>query len=100
MVNDVKSDKLLAEIVGIKLKLISTTTREQGEHMGRLTDWLKDKRFKSYTGNTFNSSSDRVMICGSMDMLMSHKDICEWLGMREGSNSEPGSFVIGKAFVD
>jgi ferredoxin--NADP+ reductase len=40
------------------------------------------------------------MICGSMDMLKDHKAICEDLGFVEGSNSEPGQFVIEKAFVD
>jgi ferredoxin--NADP+ reductase len=40
------------------------------------------------------------MICGSMAMLQEHKAICEELGFVEGSNSEPGQFVIEKAFVD
>jgi len=45
-------------------------------------------------------ATDRVMICGSMAMLQDHKTICEDLGFTEGSNSEPGQFVIEKAFVD
>jgi ferredoxin--NADP+ reductase len=40
------------------------------------------------------------MICGSMAMLQEHKALCEGLGFVEGSNSEPGQFVIEKAFVD
>ena len=40
------------------------------------------------------------MICGSMAMLQEHKALCEAAGMVEGSNSEPGQFVIEKAFVD
>ena len=40
------------------------------------------------------------MICGSMAMLQEHKALCESAGMTEGSNSEPGRFVIEKAFVD
>ena len=68
--------------------------------MGRLTDWLNDNRFKKHTGSSLDASLDRVMICGSMEMLKSHKQICENVGMREGSNSDPGHFVIEKAFVD
>jgi len=44
--------------------------------------------------------TDRVMICGSLDMLQDHKNICLQKGMIEGSNSNPGHFVIEKAFVD
>ena len=33
-------------------------------------------------------------------MLNDHKEICEKLGMIEGSNSSPGHYVIEKAFVD
>ena len=100
LVNDINSDELLSEIIEKKLILISTTTREQSLLMGRLTDWLGDKRFESHTGKAINFDFDRVMICGSLEMLKSHKGICEGIGMREGSNSDPGHFVIEKAFVD
>ena len=100
LINDIKSDSLLSEIVGTKLKLISTTTRESSEHVGRITDWLTDNRFESFTGKALNLATDRVMICGSLEMIKSHKEICEKVGMLEGSNSEPGHFVIEKAFVD
>ncbi len=93
-------DETLVEIIGDKLSLISTTTRESSEWIGRMTDWLNDDRFKRKTGSHLNSQTDRVMICGSLDMLKSHKEICEKIGMKEGSNSEPGHFVIEKAFVD
>ena len=100
LINEISNDELLSEFVGSKLSLISTTTREPSHLMGRLTDWLNDSRFTKYTGNKLNVVSDRVMICGSLDMLKSHKTICERTGMVEGSNSEPGHFVIEKAFVD
>ena len=97
---EIESDELLQELVGKKLRLISTTTREKSNVMGRMTDWLKDGRFETETGAPLNPTTDRVMICGSMDMLTEHKAFCESVGMVEGSNSEPGDFVIEKAFVD
>ena len=100
LIAEIMSDELLQEFVGTKLSLISTATRESSKLMGRLTDWLDDNRFADYTGNALDLLSDRVMICGSMEMLLDHKKICESLGMNEGSNSEPGHFVIEKAFVD
>ena len=100
LINEIESDELISEFVGAKLLLISTTTREKSPLVGRLTDWLNDDRFSNYTGIGLNISSDRVMICGSMAMLQAHKTICQKIGMFEGSNSEPGHFVIEKAFVD
>lgn len=100
LIAEIESDELLSEVVGDKLKFIATTTREQSDTMGRMTDWLRDGRFAEATGAALNAETDRVMICGSMAMLKEHKEICEEAGMDEGSNSGPGQFVIEKAFVD
>ena len=100
LIEEINSDELLSEFVGKKLLSISTTTRDSSSLTGRLTDWLKDNRFSAFTGSNLDSSTDRVMICGSIEMLKDHKAICEKAGMIEGSNSEPGHFVIEKAFVD
>ncbi|RMF41230.1 MAG: ferredoxin--NADP reductase, partial [Alphaproteobacteria bacterium] len=100
LVAQIEADELMREMVGGKLKHICTTTREPSEQMGRMTDWLRDGRFEKATGAPLEPAHDRVMICGSMAMLLEHKAICEEAGMIEGSNSEPGQFVIEKAFVD
>lgn len=100
IVKQCNEDELLSEVVGGRLLHIPTTTRETSAQMGRMTDWLNDGRFAAATGSPLTSSTDRVMICGSMAMLQEHKAICEAAGMVEGSNSEPGDFVIEKAFVD
>ena len=94
------NDNLLSEIINDKLKLISTTTREDTPLMGRMTEWLQNGKFKINTGSDLNLETDRVMICGSLNMLQDHKNICLQKGMIEGSNSNPGHFVIEKAFVD
>mgnify|MGYP001168247522 CR=1 FL=1 len=98
--DSIKSDNLLSEFVSHRLKLISTTTRENTSLMGRMTEWLLNGKFKSITGKDLNVVTDRVMICGSLEMLQDHKEICLQKGMIEGSNSAPGHFVIEKAFVD
>ncbi len=67
---------------------------------GRITYCLKGDRFARQTGSKLNLDNNRVMICGSMQMLNDHKILCEKIGMREGSNSELGYFAIKKAFVD
>ncbi|MBP7000033.1 MAG: ferredoxin--NADP reductase [Amaricoccus sp.] len=96
----IREHEFLPEVVGDKLVHIATTTREESPAMGRITDWIRDGRLAAATGAPLDPATDRVMICGSMAMLQEHKAICEELGFVEGSNSEPGQFVIEKAFVD
>ena len=99
LIAEIEADELLSEVVGDKLTFIGTTTREVSDTMGRMTNWLRDGRFAEATGAPLSAENDRVMICGSMAMLQEHKQICEDSGMEEGANSEPGQFVIEKAFV-
>ncbi len=95
-----KENELLAEVISGKLSIILTTTRETSPLVGRITNWLADNRFEEQTGMALNLETDRVMICGGIEMLFDHKRICESLGMIEGSNSNPGHYVIEKAFVN
>ena len=39
------------------------------------------------------------MLCGSMAMIKDTAALLEAHGLREGSNAEPGDFVIERAFV-
>jgi ferredoxin--NADP+ reductase len=100
LIDGIRGDEMLDEMVGDKLVHIATTTREPSAAMGRMTDWIRDGRLAEATGGPLDPATDRVMICGSMGMLQEHKALCEAAGMTEGSNSEPGQFVIEKAFVD
>ncbi|HPG21460.1 MAG TPA: ferredoxin--NADP reductase [Amaricoccus sp.] len=100
LIQRIAGDEILSEMVGDKLTLISTTTREASPHTGRMTDWIRDGRLAEAVGGALDPATDRVMICGSMAMLQDHKALCEAAGFTEGSNSEPGQFVIEKAFVD
>jgi len=93
-------NEFLGEMVAGKLEHLACTTREQSERMGRITTWIDDGRLAEFAGGPLNPETDRVMICGSMDMLKSLKAICEEKGFIEGSNSSPGQYVIEKAFVD
>ena len=99
-IESIFKDEILSEIVTDKLKFFPTTTREPSQYSGRITDWLRSKRFKEEIGSDLDPLEDRVMICGSNAMLNEFKEICLERGLKEGSNSSPGQFVIEKAFVD
>ena len=100
IIASIAKDEILSEIVTDRLRFIPTTTREPSQYTGRITDWLKSKRFVEEIGSDLDPSKDRAMICGSIDMLNEFKEIFLERGLKEGSNSSPGEFVIEKAFVD
>ena len=43
---------------------------------------------------------DRGMICGSIEMIRDAKVILEGFGLEEGSNNNPATFVVEKAFAN
>ena len=47
----------------------------------------------------FDPEADRVMLCGSMDMIKETAALLDGYGMSEGSNNNPGDYVIERAFV-
>ena len=62
---------------------------------------IEDGSLFDAVGTTpFDPAVDRVMICGSMEMLKDCAALCEQAGLVEGSNSEPGDYVIEKAFAE
>jgi ferredoxin--NADP+ reductase len=68
--------------------------------MGRITRLIENGRFYADLGIApLSPETDRVMICGSMHMLKDVKTLAEKFGFAEGSVSEPGDFVVERAFV-
>lgn len=101
LVEEIKADEDLKELIGDKLVYFSSATREEYEHKGRITNLIENEYFFNAIGEPgpFTPEEDRVMICGSMEMLNDLKKICEDNGLEEGANNKPGHFVIEKAFA-
>ena len=101
LVEEIKADETLSELVEDKLVYFSSVTREEFNHKGRITNLIENGYFFDAIGEPgpFKPEEDRVMICGSMEMLTDLKNICEANGLEEGANSQPGHFVIEKAFA-
>jgi ferredoxin--NADP+ reductase len=84
-----------------KLVYYPTVTREPFHNRGRITDLLASNRLFDDIGmSTLDVETDRVMLCGSPAMLEDLKVMFKGLGFAEGNHSEPGHFVIEKAFVE
>lgn len=83
-----------------RLHHYSSTTREASNRMGRITDNLRSgKIYDALEISPLDPATDRLMICGSYAFNIDIKKLLEDIGFVEGSNSEPGQFVIEKAFV-
>jgi ferredoxin--NADP+ reductase len=95
-----KDDPLVGEIAPQKFVHYGSCTREDYPFKGRITDLITSgKLFEDLGVPPLNPEEDRVMICGSMDMLKDTKELCEKAGLVEGSNATPATYVVERAFV-
>lgn len=98
---DLKNHEYLGEMVTNQLKYYPTVTREDFVNRGRITQHIETgKLFEDLGVPPLNPAEDRVMICGSPDMLRDLKAMVEARGFVEGNTSTPGDFVIERAFAE
>ncbi len=99
--SELPQNEFLGEMVSQQLIYYPTVTRESFERQGRIPDLIESGQVARETGlPDLNPETDRVMICGSPEMLKSLKELCEKRGFKEGNTSTPGDFVIERAFVE
>jgi len=78
-----------------------TVTREPFRNRGRITHLIESGQLFADTGKPpLDPAEDRVMLCGSPDMLADLRPLLEARGLIEGNHNAPGHFVIEKAFVE
>ena len=93
-------DEIFGELVREKLIYYPTVTREPFRHVGRITHHLQSAEFFNEIGlPPLSAASDRIMLCGSPQMIQDLRGLIEGLGFVEGNHGEPGHFLIEKAFV-
>ncbi|HEY1611158.1 MAG TPA: ferredoxin--NADP reductase [Paraburkholderia sp.] len=97
---ELRNHEYLGDVVREKLVYYPTVTREAFDNKGRITDLIETKKlFADLDLPSFSVENDRVMLCGSPHMLRDTRELLDSLGFKEGSNNEPGHYVIEKAFV-
>ena len=100
LVESLKDDPLIGDLVAGKLHYYPTTTRETSLRMGRITDNLTSgKVFADLNLPPIDPEDDRAMVCGSLAFNHDVKAVLEGFGLHEGANSEPQDYVVEKAFV-
>ncbi|MBC6442681.1 MAG: ferredoxin--NADP reductase [Rhodobacteraceae bacterium] len=103
IIETLRTDGIMQELLGpnlVQLKYYPTTTREESPKMGRITDLISSGGMFADLGlPAFDPASDRAMVCGSLAFNLEARGLLEKAGLREGTRSEPGEFVVEKAFV-
>ena len=104
LIQEIKNGGVMSELVGDdainKLIYYPTTTRDQSNQMGRITDLLENgKLLKDLGIESIAKETDRAMVCGSIGLNTDLKKIFGEFGLKEGANSDPAHYVVEKAFV-
>ncbi|QIB34355.1 ferredoxin--NADP reductase [Ancylobacter pratisalsi] len=99
--NELPDNEYFGELVREKLVYYPTVTREPYRNQGRITDLITSgKLFADLDLPPLDKEDDRVMLCGSPQLLDDMRVILKQNSFEEGSTTEPGDFVIEKAFVE
>jgi ferredoxin--NADP+ reductase len=101
LIRDLVRNEFLADYVREQLIYYPTVTREPFRNRGRVTDLITSGTLFDDIGLPgIDPAADRFMICGSPAMLSELRAILEGAGLEEGNHSEPGHYVIERAFVE
>lgn len=100
LIEKIKNDPLVGDMVNGRLLHLTTLTREEHPVNGRITNLIKSGGlFREIGLHVMRADTDRAMICGSKDMIDDTAKLMKQFDLREGSNSMPAEFVIEKSFV-
>lgn len=101
LTQELPAHEILGEMVSQQLKYYPTVTREPFKNQGRINDLIESgKLFTDLGVPPLDPLTDRVMLCGSPEMLASLKTLLEKRDFEEGNTTKPGDFVIERAFVE
>ena len=93
--------EFLGELVRQQLHYYPTVTRQDFPTQGRIPELIESGRMARDLGlPELEPRLDRVMLCGSPEMLKSIKAVLEARGFEEGNTTTPGDFVVERAFVE
>jgi ferredoxin--NADP+ reductase len=98
---ELPKDELIGDFVRDNLIYYPTVTREPFHNRGRITDLVTSGQlFRDVGLAPLDVGEDRVMLCGSPQMLSDMRVVLDGMGFAEGNDSAPGHYVVEKAFVE
>jgi ferredoxin--NADP+ reductase len=97
---EIREDEIFGELLRDRFTYYPTVTRGEFHRKGRITDRIREGLFREDLGLTIEArQTSRFMICGSIAFNKEMAEILTGWGMTEGTQSQPGQFVIERAFV-
>jgi ferredoxin--NADP+ reductase len=93
--------EILGDMIQRQLLYYPTVTREPFSRRGRITELIESGQMaRELSLPELSPAADRVMICGSPDMLRDVRGLCQMRGFEEGTTGEPGDYVVERAFAE
>ena len=94
-------DEFLGDMIRERLIYYPTVTREPFRNRGRITDLISSGQiFEDIGLPPITRENDRVMLCGSPQMIPDLRTMLDERGFQEGNHGEPAHFVVERAFVE
>lgn len=91
---------LVGDEASQKLRFYGSVTREPHTHTGRITTLIENgKLFDDLGIPAFDPATDRVMICGSLEMVNDTRALLEGLGFKKGPGPRNSDHVWERAFT-
>jgi ferredoxin/flavodoxin---NADP+ reductase len=101
LTHELPEHEFLGEMISEQMLYYPTVTREPFRNQGRVTTLIETGKLEADLGlPTMDPSRDRIMICGSPEMLRDLKHMFEKRNFMEGNTTKPGDFVIERAFAE
>ena len=100
IINECLNDEIFQSFIEDKLIYYKSTTQENSQYTGRITNNIQNKSFYiDLKLDDLNFLTDCAMICGSLDFNNELKSLLIEKGFQEGATNKPSTFVLEKAFV-
>lgn len=97
---EISDDEIFGQLLRDRFTYYPTVTRGDFHRRGRITDRIRQGLFREDLGLTVaDRATSRFMICGSIAFNRDMVEILSGWGLHEGTRSEPGDYVVERAFV-
>lgn len=97
---ELPENEYFGDLVREKFIYYPTVTREPFENEGRITHLIESGRiFQDLDLPPFSKERDRVMLCGSPEMLDDTSALLDKIGFEMGNSGEQGHYLIERAFA-
>ena len=97
---EIRTDEIFGELLRDRFTYYPTVTQGEFHRRGRITDRIREGLFRQDLGLGIEArETSRFMICGSIAFNKEMVEILSGWGLTEGTQSNPGHFVVERAFV-